>query len=1108
MTFRVVRVLFCLAVVPGCLSLLAQTNFGRISGTVSDASGAVVPAVKVTITDIDTQAIRVVNTDDHGFYVAENLPIGPYAVAAEQAGFKRAEQRGLNVVADGRVTADFILQVGDSTQSVEVVEASGATLNTVSGEVAHVIDEKQVENLPLNGRAYMELLTLVPGAVVTNPDQFSVLTSLSATNQVVNGHRSNQNNMTVDGVGNLDGGSNGSLINNISPEAIGEVKIQTSNFSAEYGRSTGAAFNVVTKGGSNTYHGSLFEYFRNDALDARNFFSVNNTELRYNDFGYFLGGPIKKDKLFFTVTEEWKRLVQQSAGVRESLPTTAELQGDFSALLNPPAGTKAVTIYSPGTKTPLPGNILPASQITPDGRAIANVYQTVTPMAASFTNTPVANNAIFQLPNNLTYREDIGRLDYRINDRHTMFARWADDYNTVYLPFGPASATGSYLPITPENRDRPGKGVVLSETWVPSPNLINEAHIGASWNSQHYWNLGNTWERTTQGFAFQRVFNDVGPYVNGIPDINVQNFTKWEGPDHTLISPTTNIELNDTVSIVKGRHTIKTGVMIIRNRKDQNGRSAYDGNAVFNTSGTPNTTNYSLSDALTGNFQSYTEAAYDPMGHYRYTEPAAFVDEAWKVSRNLSINLGLRWEYMMAMYSQVDNLSEFVPSLYNPAQAVQVTANGNGLVPGIGNVYNGLVRVAGGVNPSLAYLVPNANDPAVLAVPDGAPRGMYPSRSTWAPRVGFAYALGDKTVIRGGFGIYYDRIQGNPTFYTLNNPPYVGSAQYQYANLSNITGGAAVSAPWGGINTIDPNLKVPYSQQFSFSIQRQLPLKLFADAAYVGMLGRHLLDEPDINQPSWATLSSPAVTSKTPENTIRPYVGYSTIQQFESRDTSNYNALQLQLSRRAGNVMFTAAYTFSKVLGQASSDTTNYYDGPNPQLNYGPLNYDVRHAFVGTVIFNLPRLRNHAQWVRGPLGGWILSTVLHVQSGFYNTVTGSSPIIGGRAADYLGGPVLLPNPGPNGWYNKAAFTAAPYYRWGTEGAGVAEGPGMQVYNFSLKKTFMIHERARFLFQTDFFNAFNCVNFNQPQADWSSADFGTVTAAYPPRQIQFGMRLMF
>jgi hypothetical protein len=1099
-TSRVAVLTACLFLTVTGARLSAQTLFGRISGTITDQSGAVIAGAKVAITNTDTNENRNVVADDKGFYVAENLPIGPYTVSADQAGFKRTSQAGFQVVADGHVTANFQLQIGEASQTIEVVAADSESLNTVSGEVAHTIDTKQLENLPLNGRNYMELLSLVPGVTVTNPDTFSINTSLSATNQVVNGHRSNQNNMTVDGVGNMDGGSNGSLINNVSPDFMQQVKIQTSNFSAEYGRSTGASFNLVTKNGTDTFHGGAFETFRNDALDARNFFAPNQTELRYNDFGWDVGGPVKKGKIFFFAGEEWKRLRQQAAPTRVSIPSLAELQGNFLG--------SGKTIYLPGTKTPYPNDAIPTSDLTANGIAVANVYRTVIPLAAIYNNSSAAatagNNATFENPNPLNYREDMGRFDYVINDKHRLFGRWVDDYNVIFLANGP----GGSLPITPENRNRPGKSFLVSETWLISPTLVNEAHLGSSWNGQRYQNLGTTWQRGDEGFNFQRIYNSVGQWANGIPTVSISNFTGWTGPSSTLSSPTTEIEAVDTLSIVKGQHSIRTGVMIIRNRKDQNGRSSYDGNIAFATS-TPSTTGYAIADALLSNFSNYTEAAYDPIGFYRYTEPSAFVDDSWKVTRKLTINLGMRFEYMMAMYSTANNLTDFVPSMFNPATAVKVNSSGQ-VVPGSGNIYDGLQRVSSGINPQYTYVVPNANDPGVLGVPTGAPRGMYPSQAEWQPRIGFAFALNDKTVFRGGYGTFYDRIQGNPTFYTLNNPPYVGSVSFNNANLSNISGGATVNAPWGTIQTIDKGLKVPYTQQFSFGIQRNLPWGMFAETDVIGTLGRHLLVEPDINQPSWAVLAS--VPTNTNLNSIRPYAGYSTIQMFQSEATSNYYGMQLKLSRSLRTFHFSSGYTFSKVLTDASSDTQNDQNNFNIKTFYGPASFDVRHVFFGTAFVDLPTLRNHRAYLRDTIGGWGLSAVVHLQSGFYYTPTGNNPYIlsGSRIADYLGLPTSVDNPGPNGFWNRAAFKAAPVYRWGTSGAGILEGPGMQIYNLSLTKTYVVNERRgiNLRLRADLINAFNHANFQGPQVNSSDTSFGTVSGAYPARNMQLGLRLTF
>src|SRR5258708_903613 len=301
----VLRALVCCALAAS--ALYSQTSFGRISGSVSDPSGAAVPGATIKITNLETQNTRTVETDSNGLYAVTNLPVGPYTLEATQKGFQTRQLTGITVIADGRLTADFRLQVGDISQTVEVTAQAGEALNTTSGDLSRVIETKQVENLALNGGNYVELMTLVPGVVVTNPDQFSVTTSLSATNQNINGNRSNSQTLTVDGAFNLVAGSNGSLMNNVNSNFIQEVKIQTSNASAEYGRTAGVAFNVVTKNGTNQFHGSTFETFRNDRLDARNFFSVQKTKLRYNDFGYTIAGTNKKEKsvFFFGATLNW-----------------------------------------------------------------------------------------------------------------------------------------------------------------------------------------------------------------------------------------------------------------------------------------------------------------------------------------------------------------------------------------------------------------------------------------------------------------------------------------------------------------------------------------------------------------------------------------------------------------------------------------------------------------------------------------------------------------------------------------------------------------------------------------------------------------------------------
>ena len=1093
LAWRLLVCSFLLSVVGTCVS--AQTSFGRISGTVTDSAGGVIGGAEITITNQDTQAKRTAASDNGGFYSVTELPIGNYSVQATEKGFRPEQRTGLAIVADARLTVDLQLQVGSVTESINVVAQSSETLNTTSGELAHVIDTKQVANLALNGRNYIQLMTMVPGAVVTSPDQFAITTSLSATSQTINGNRSDTSNLTVDGAFNLVAGSNGSLMNNVSSEFIQEVKLQTSNFSAEYGRMSGPAFNIVTRNGTNEFHGAAFEYFRNDLLDARNFFSAKKTELRFNDFGYSLGGPIIKNKFFFFVGEEWKRLRQQQTPTRLTVPDTAELNGNFAG---------QPQLFYPGTKTAIPGNNI-SSLITPDGKAIGNVYKTMSGLGTTFVDAPVANNLTVAPSNPFNFREDLVRLDYSINEKNVLYGRWIQDYNQLIDPFG-TFANSNILPTTPTLRMRPGQSFLIAETWLPTPHIVNEARINASWASQHIPPYGNYWQRSAYGFQFQQLFNG-GEYDNGIPNVTITNFAGFQGPNFALNSPSTDIQFGDTLSVTLGNHLIKAGGLFIRDRVDQNGRPYYTGNITFNASGTPTSSGNALADALLGNFKSYTEANADPVGFFRFSQPEAFVQDSWHATSKLSLEIGVRYQYMQPMYTQANNMANFVASLYNPAQAVTVTSKGT-IVPGSGNPYNGLIAAGNGVPKSEQGRVPgSATNPLFQAIPTGAPRGLYNPGNLFAPRFGFAYSADTKTVVRGGFGIFYDRPEGNLTFSQVNLPPFLQTPEYDNGNLSNIAGGAVGASLQGVGGAINPNLKYTTTYQYSFSIQRELPYSMFWETSYVGNLGRHLLREPNINYPNLPAVAANASSSP---NVYNPYLGYGSIQQYQSDSTSNYNALQVYVSKRAGSVQATAGYTWSKALGDSSGEGDNIEDWTNRHFNYGPLSFDRRHTFSGTFVWQLAAFRNQRALLRQSLGGWQLSGVIRLQTGAYGSVIGSTPT-GTRRANYVGGPLLVSNKGPNQWINPAAFAIAPTGQYGNSGTDIIEGPGLQSYDFSLAKHFPITERVDFKFQGDFFNLFNITNFQNftnSNLQVGTTNFGTISSAYPPRNVQLSLKLSF
>ena len=1121
-----------------------QTVVGRISGTVQDANGAGVPNATIKVINTATNYERTGTSDENGFYTVTNLPAGTYSVEAEAKGYKKALVSGKSVTADARLTVDLKLEVGEVSETVEITSIAGETVNTTSGEVTRVIDQQQVQNLALNGRNYIQLLSLVPGVALLNDDQLELTTSLATGNQSINGNRGQTNNVTVDGGFNLQSGSNASQINNVGIDYIQEVKIQTSNFSAEYGRNSGAQVSLVTRSGGNDFHGSAWEFLRNDKLDARNFFAPVRPALRFNNFGYAFGGPIFKDKLFFFGGQEWKYIRRLSAPQRRTVPTLAELNGDFSFRFRGPDGVVGTAddgvlrdpnnaantctgpvfnsqgvITTPANRTGCFGgnnvalrNIIPTNRITADGLAIANVFRTSIGLATSFINSPVGNNVTFQQPNPLDYREDIFRIDYKINDKHTLYGRYINDKNELIDPFGTFITT--QLPTIPSLRLRPGKSIQVSHTWLVTPTFINEAKVTGAWVAQRIPPFGDLWKRDTYGFQFQQLFTGGGRFENSIPDTTINGFASFFGAARSLLSPTTDINVSDTITWVKNNHTLKTGFSVTRNRIDQNARTTYAGQVDFNTGGNTRTSNNSFADALLGNFRTYSEQALDPMGFFRFTQTEAFVADSWKVGPRLSLELGVRWQFGQPIYTQANNLANFDPSRYDPAQAVTILANGNIDTTKGGNRFNGLIRAGNGVPPEELGRVPGGDSAQVQLVPTGAPRGLYEGHHYFMPRVGFAYSPFDdnKTSIRGGFGMYYDRIEGNLIFPSLSNPPYASSAQFQNANLSNISGGSTVVAPWAQINAVNPDLDTPYTMSYSIGIQRELPRGIFAEATYVGNLGRHLIRQPDINQPTFDQIRNNAPPGPNLNaNALRPFKGYTAIRMRMSDSTSNYHGMQLYAAKRKGDLLMTTSYTWSKVLTDASGFNDNPEDPFNRDFNYGPATFDRRHVFALTYTYTVKMFSRTQGWVKAVFDGYEVSGITRLQSGPYLSVTATgNAIFGNRRADCISPDALFPNGerGPNNWANRAAFAAAPDTRRGTCGAGTLEGPGSQTWDFSLRRRFALTERFKLQFQADIFNAFNRTNFRDLESNLSSAAFGTISTAGPPRNIQFGLKLTF
>ncbi len=1105
----------------------------------TDATGGVVPGATITVTNVDTRAVRTVTSDDNGNFILTNLPIGSYTAEIAKTGFRGEKRTGILITADAKLGADFALTVGGTTDTVTVSAVAGETLNTTSGEVSRVIDSKQVENLALNGRNYTQLLTLVPGAVVTNPDVFSVTTSLASNNQTINGNRSDTNNLTVDGAYNQVAGSNGSLMNNVGADFIQEVKINTSNSSAEFGRTSGPSFNIVTKSGSNQFHGGAFEFLRNNYLDATNYIAKKKTQLIYNDFGFYVGGPIIKDKLFFFVGEEWKRLRQQATASTFTVPTTAMLNGDFSALCTGSTtngtansfvggvctnASSSNQLYFPGTANPIPNNNI-SSLITPDGRAIANVYKTITALGLSFRDGGIPSNNLTLAPTNpLNFHQDLIRFDWAINQKHSLYGRWIHDQNTLTDPFGTFANSG-ILNTTPTIRNRPGQSYLLSYTWFIHPNLINQATVNTSWAAQRIPPAGNLWKRETYGFQFAKLYPNAGTYPNGIPQVNITNYAGMQGPNFSLMSPSTDIQMADSITWIKGNHNLKAGVVVIRDRVDQNGRANYTGTANFQPASSnckltsSNTSCNSLADAFLGNFSSYSEASADPVGHFRFTQPEAFVQDSWKATRKLSLEFGVRWQGIQPWYTQGNNIANFDPKVYNPANAVKILPNGRIDPNGGGNPYNGLVRAGDGVPADQVKRVPNVNTSLFPLIPSGAPRGFYTMNGAFGPRLGFAYEVNDKTVVRGGGGLFYYRAQGNLIFSQFNIAPFLSNTNLDFGNLSTLNSGSAAATTQAGINGIDPTAKNPLTYQYSLGVQRQVTRTVLFEANYVGSISRNQLATPNINFPSLSTVvanRAAGITNTTPAN---PYKGFTSIGLNRFASNYNYNSLQLFASKRAGIVTTTLAYTWSKALGDSNGNNQTLENWSVPGYNYGYLSNDRRHAFVASFVVQAPALRGHNLIVREALGSWQVSGVARLQSGAYFNVQANSAIgVGNVRPDYIAGSQIVAknHAGLNGYVCRGVsangcavpFTVPTGANFGNAPYGAVLGPGLAQTDMTLSKFFPVTERVRLKFQADAFNILNRTNFSGVNLTTTNSNFGTVSGAYPPRQLQLGAKIAF
>ena len=1106
---------------------LAFCQEATIVGTVTDPSGAVVPGAKVTAINTDKNQTTDVTSNDAGQFAFPTLGIGHYNVKAEVSGFKAFEQNGINLEVGDHTRVDVKLEVGNTKESV-TVEAEAVAVQSESGEVSDVITGKEMTQLATNGRSIYALTALTPGAS-SNMADFSAPTSIGGdANVSFNGLRENHNLYLIDGGEAADRGGAGGLDIMPSLDAVAEFRVMTSNYSADYGLSSGGTMTMAVKSGQKDFHAEAWEFNRNNALDATPFFSnaagTKAPELRFNTYGYNVGGPVtfgklynkNRDKTFFFFNQEWRKLIQGGL-LNQTVPTTAQLGGNFgSTLLAVPTAAQVspaiqnqltadgLTLSTAGHTSYFPNNQIPANLINPNSAALIAAGIFPAPNNGSQfvggTNQPV------------NLREEILRIDHRFNDKFSIFGHYMKD--DVSQTYGTSLWSGDNVPTVGTTLTNPAYHYVVHATYSITPTVLNEIAYNQNGNVINI--VPDGIYKRTSAMNIPELF--AGNNDNRIPGVSLSNYATYDVSSWPWHNKADDYQIRDDLSIVRGSHQMKMGASWALYKKAQDLFGDTQGNFSFNGLFTGN----SVADFLLGYANSYTELAVQDHGQWNNVSPALYFQDNWHVSSRLTLNLGLRWDGIPHTYEANDRGSNFYYALYNQANAAQFVPGSNGSVispssPGLGTSPNPLLQ---GVQFYLNGIgIPGQN---------GIPKGLaQTSWNTFGPRIGFAYDIaGDhKTVVRGGFGTMYERIQGNDMYNGGPNQPFSASVTNNNVDISNpgasIANGTNYVAPIsvGSIQGISyNNYKPPVSYQFSVGVERQLANNSVLSVAYVGNQNRHQSANVEVNLPAQNTLSSLSTLGGPVQyNTAVPYLGYHQIDLYENTLNSHYNGLQVNLHTNIKrDLTLQVAYTYSHAYDQGTGgDLALVSDPYNFAYDNGPSTLDRTHIGLVNFIYDLPIFRNtQNKLLKGTLGGWEVSGIVTMETGLpLNITLGGSQSSNGlpdatNRPDFSGG---ITYPGNvNQWFGTSGFSTPAVGAWGTIGRGVIRAPGRNNWNISLFKSFLFSEArgSRFELRVETYNTWNHTEFNGVSTGYGSSNFGAVTSTWDPRVFQLGGKLVF
>jgi hypothetical protein len=1122
------------------LLVLATGAWGQdnasVTGTVSDATGAVVANASISLTNTATGQIRQVTSNTAGAYLFPNVGVGRYTLEASVQGFQKYTKTDIQVNVDQTLKEDVSLKVGNTQETVSV-EADALQVQSETNEVSNLISGQQVSQLATNGRNVTSLAALGMGTS-TNLPSFGGVNALTSANGIsFNGTRVTHNIYLLDGGELNDRGCGGCFSSLPSIDALSEFQTLDSNYGPDYGIGSGGTILMVIKSGSSQFHGSLWEFNRNEDFGANNYF-VNaahqaKPEFRLNVPGGNFSGPLGK-KTFFFVNEEWRRLIQGSTPqVRNTVPLA-----DFPSAGNPltyvlPPGDTTVPVVPATTDpaklalyatdgltpgSPFPGNTIPANLI--DQNAVLEMNAGTFPKPNLGTNQYLSS-----IPQPTNVREDVVRIDHTFNSKFQLMGHYLHDAVTqTYYP--PLWGPGNDYPTVGTSMLNPSWSSTLKLTQTYSPSLLNETTFLFSGNTIHLSPVAGVGGSFTQpsGWTATSFFplslND-GARLPEI-DLGAPYGTTWTESYYPWKNSYFGYETRDDLSWTHRNHQFKFGASWLHDPKNQQLQANTQGTANFS----PTTfSEDSYVNFLLGDASSFTQLQFLAGKHWVNNNYGAYGNDNWHITPRLTLNLGLRFDGLPHAYERYNQFANFVPADYNAALGNPVTA--------AGTLNPASLTTFGGQN----FYLNGIREAGVNGFPIGNVKNYY---NTWEPRVGFAYnLLGDgKTVLRGGFGIFYERVQGNDVYNAALNPPFAyqpsaNNVYFSNPNTSALNGATTAQTFPSIMQTLEYNYRPPGTAQFSLGLQRQMAPAVVAVLQYVGSRGWDQSDDRGINSLPLTDPNNPANPYDDREgvangtlnaNQFRIFPGFAGIQQQENETNFSYDSLQagLRVENRHG-LTVQLAYTWSHEIDEVSNDLNAISDPFNLKYDRGSGAFDRRNVFNANYVYNLPFFAHTSNsLLHSTLGGWEFSGITVIETG--------TPITIGYGPDTIGlggGPDTPINNRPNivsgvsypktvkAWFSTSSF-AAPVSPWngGTnQGFGTARkdavyGPGLFNFNLSLFKTFAITERVKFEMRFESFNTFNHTEFNGVDTGFTDGNFGAVTSTYDPRTLQLGAKLSF